>query len=51
MERKFGGSSVEFCMGFAGLLVLVADAVAVAEVVARVSDIISGVRCSWEDGE
>ena len=38
------GSSVEFGMGIVGLSLLGADAVAVADVVARASDLISGVR-------
>ena len=47
MERKFGGSSVEFCMGFAGLIVLVTDGVVVASVVVRAAVLISGVICYW----
>ena len=47
MERKWYGSSVEFDRGCVGMLTLGADAVSVAAVVARASDIRSGVRWSW----
>ena len=35
----------------AGLLALVTDSLVVAVATARSSDLISGVRCSWEDVE
>ena len=51
MYRKFDSYSVEFDRGFVGLLALGADAVAVAEVGAHASVLISGVRWSWVVGD
>ena len=59
MEIKLEGFSVEADRGFAGsrvdmvsgLLALGADAVAVAEVGAHASVLISGVRWSWVVGD
>ena len=44
MERKVDSSSVELVRGLVVITVLGADAVAVIEVVARASALISGVR-------
>ena len=44
VDIKLDGSSVEFDRGFVGILVLAADAVAVAYIVERASDLSSGVR-------
>ena len=44
VERKVGGSSVKFDRGIVGLPMLGAYAVTLVEVVARASDLISGVR-------
>ena len=47
-ERSVSGSRVDM---LAGLLALVTDSLVVAVATARSSDLISGVRCSWEDVE